>query len=164
MQFQFEGQTYRLGFRHEVSRRWEDHCGDDHQTTLQRVTYMVQTKKGPKPKAGPAMLICLGCTERLGMVVRLSHLSKAEKERRTWCSIRKWEAEGHPDGRWAVVYERVGRVNRKAGDRYEKEAGRIAALRNALASARPASIQFNRAAWKAYNERGKASSKEAKSQ
>jgi hypothetical protein len=156
MQFEFEGQTYRIGFMHEVSRRWEDHWKHE-----------IDFTRAERPDGGftgPAALVCLTCTRRLAQAhpdvdpytnpFRLSHLSKADKERRTRCRIYRRDAED-----WKIAYEGVGRVNRKAGDRYEREAGRLAALRNALGDS--AVKPLKTAAWKAYNERAAQAGKRA---
>lgn len=138
MQFEFENHIYRIAFRHEVSRKWEDH-----------LTHLVRLSRDSQPSGalrGAAYLICDNCSRRLGREIRLSHLPKAERDRRTFCQVLKavQRMEGSVESdiefrgqTWRVCWEGVGRVNRGRGDQYRRDEGRLAALRNALDNAWP---------------------------
>lgn len=139
MTFEFEGATYRIGFRHDRSREWDAHR--THAVSLQRET-------GQREFVGPVFLRCDTCG------VRLSHLSKDKRARTTQCVILRLDPEG-----WSPIGSAAGRLNVKAGDQFKREAGRIAALAAVLevTSDLPtyfsASREFRTLAWRAYNGR-----------
>lgn len=123
MTFEFAGRKFRIGFRHDKSRRWEDHVG--HNIIFGRIQ-----KKTPASKpgvTGPAFVWCLNCQ------LQLSHLDRERRRRKTHCTI--WIDEAILDGQqtWRVLSMGQSRLNVAAGDTFDREKGRVAALTNALA-------------------------------
>ena len=134
MKFEFAGRTYRIRFKHDRPRELSAH-----------VTHEVGiTTKG--------VLVCHTCTVQYDAAdgspaefFRLTHVSKCQRERQVACVIESLVAE-----QWIVTTAGIGRVNKKAGDRFTRCGGRTAAIRNAIASMVP---EFKNAVWAAYNAR-----------
>lgn len=113
MKFQFEGQTYVIGFAHDKSRDWAAHEG--HAVQLTRII---------RPVELPGVsLFCVNCA------LLLSHVPKSLRGRLTECSIFRVSSIEGGVSKLEVAHG-IGRCNPK--DRWTREAGRIAALRNAL--------------------------------
>ena len=132
MTFEFQGAKYRIGFRHAKPLDWGAHR--NHNVVLEQL--------GPGT-SGPTVLMCETCGG-----LQLSHLSKSMRIRSTVCVILRED----PDG-WKTIGSAAGKLNVKAGDRFEKEAGRIAALAAALESLPEffsKNREFRNAAWAAY--------------
>lgn len=146
MTFEFNNVTYRIGFRHDKSRRWSDHA--KHVVALTREIV-----------SGPIVLWCSDCH------LKLSPLSRTEQIRNVHCSI--WFQDGYasadkvsptsfPGSRpnWALLGRGHGLLNVKAGDHYNREKGRIAALEAALkATGHPYGAGFRTAAWERFFQR-----------
>jgi len=140
MIFEYRGVRYRIGFRHEPSRRWEDHY--DHGVRLAR-----RNENGWI--SGPAELWCMQCQ------IKLSHLSRAQRARNVQCTI--WIQDGERPEPWSgdklvpvwrLLAQGQGRLH--PGDCYERERGRVAALRAALAHVPGLPeewFEFRRALW-----------------
>jgi hypothetical protein len=131
MRFTFEGTECRIAFRHDRPRGWANHF--QHKISFRRPerSYQDQTKT----KGGPVELWCVACNLKLGP------LAKNERVRNCHCRIMVGQA---------VVASGSARLNVKAGDHYNRELGREAALRAALASC---DKLFRRAAFDAYFRR-----------
>jgi hypothetical protein len=135
MTFSFQGLRFRIGFHHDKSRDWAAHRF--HAVTLIR------------DGDGPVFLHCLKC----GM--QLSHLSKAARLRSTKCVILREDSDG-----WRPIASACGRLNVKAGDKFSREPGRVAALEAALNSLPEyygKNREFRSAVWSAYWSRCKKS-------
>lgn len=144
MTFHHNSRTYRIIFSHDKSRRWEDHMG--HSIILARAQ-----KKNVDYQAvtGPAFVYCLTCN------LKLSHLNQQEQARNTRCTIyidqgcqMGDEMEGVKD--WRVWAEGKSRLNVKAGDRFDRKTGRVAALSKALQNTPELTNEFWKAIWKWY--------------
>jgi hypothetical protein len=133
MQFTVDGKRYRIGFHHDPPglRKWATHV-------KHRVELRQRFETGPD---APTELWCADCA------LKLAPLTLREQARNTHCKIVRLEASGV-----TVLATSSGKLNVKAGDRFDREAGRRAAL-NAALSTLPR--DFREAAWKAYIERPK---------
>lgn len=135
MTFEFQGAKYRIGFRHDKSRDWDAHR--EHKVSIERDRSLMESTP-----LGPAFLYCNDCQ------IRLSHVPKDERLRSTRCVVLRRDAD-----EWRPIGEAAGRLNVKAGDRFEKEAGRVAALAAALESLPEffsKNREFRNAAWQSY--------------
>jgi hypothetical protein len=152
--FIFEGQRYRIIFRHDISRRLGDHLGHE-----------VYLTRGPVNHRGPfgaTYLVCETCTSkyRLDQPLKLTNLSRREKKRMTFCSI-----AAERDGEWMTGdFNGSATVNEDAGDIFSREEGRRHALIDALTPwvlnqhggrrrFRRGSAEFRAVVWEAYNSR-----------
>lgn len=139
MKFQFEGQTYVIGFAHDPSRDWAAH--EKHTVALMRHEHLVSLAAKVNTSPPPIALFCVDCG------LRLSRVPKAERPRVTTCRIyqvsQKEESADHsnesaaagiagerPAAAKTLVASGVGRCNER--DLWTREGGRLAALRNAL--------------------------------
>ena len=114
MKFRFKGRLFRIVFQHDLSRAWSDHMG--HSVRIGRFA----------AKTGKIVLWCSDCKTIIGNV------PKRLRQRETHCSIEECVAGVLPvDSEWRILAAGSSRTNRKAGDRFERRAGREAALQNA---------------------------------
>ena len=111
MTFTFDGDQYRIAFQHDKPRDLLYHV--DHHVELCEITDEDGNSRGG--------LWCVKCE------LKLAPLNKAESVRNTSCMILVQH-----EGEWVVLQEGRSKLNVKAGDRYNREDGRVAALRNAL--------------------------------
>lgn len=144
MTFEVDGQKYRIGFSHDKPKDWESHA--KHELRLCQ-------RRPPKSVGGlgsPLELWCDRCQTFLaGMspaiarklatdippnrIVRsivepsTAALARRELARNAHCIIYRREGD-----KWVSLYSGSSRLNTDAGDTYEREKGRIAALRDAL--------------------------------
>lgn len=143
MTFEFAGRKFRIGFRHDKSRRWEDHVGHNIIFGRTQKTGFAETTKAGPGVTGPAFVWCLNCS------LRLSHLNREQRRRNTACTI--WIDDQVLDGQqtWRVLSMGESRLNVAAGDTFDREKGRVAALTNALARcAQPEDThEFRQALW-----------------
>ncbi len=119
MQFEFEGNRYRIVFSYDRDRSWAAHR-----------SHSVAFVYGPRK---PLALYCVGCN------LELSHLPKSHIKRKARCTLFL-----HNAGAWESIASGEGRVNLKAGDQFARKEGREAALTHALdafTKARIAAIQ-----------------------
>jgi hypothetical protein len=157
MTFTFEGRDYRIAFKHDRPRDWASHVG--HKLSLMH----------------HGALYCVSCE------LQLSHLSKAERARRSHCTIYQVvdvSAEINDTEASIVIASASSRPHAKTakcpGDCFSREGGRRAALANALEclptiaslfnednsladadTVRAKRKAFRAAAWAAYNARGR---------
>jgi hypothetical protein len=161
MTFVFEGVRYRIVFRHDLSRRLEDHTA--HYVYLRPIL-------GERYR-GPAYLMCQTCTQKhkLAVPLKLTGLTKAEKRRNTACVILE---EIGPANWRPTEFSGVSQLNIDEGDQFSRELGRYHALLDALSPRMKASggalcdpkhagsrrfyratKEFRDAAWAAYYSR-----------
>lgn len=144
--FEYEGDHYRIAFQHAKSRAWSDHTA--HPVKLVRGTTAT-------------FLWCSSCR------VQLSHVPKGERARKSRCTIFSDTAPIEAEKRiWTPRFSGIGRPNEKAGDRFDRVEGCVAALRNALhpeLRGEGASLPraFRDAAWRAFHARHPAKKNEA---
>jgi hypothetical protein len=143
MQFEFDGETYRIAFRHPVPSGLAYHAG--HAVALIRDT----NQKTRRPQ-GPTRLICEECEVRFGRPVRIS-LRRKDEVRSIVCVIYVCRSRENSKPEWEAVGGGESRLNRKAKDRYTREGGRQAALNAALL--RDFNAEFRTAARAAYANR-----------
>jgi hypothetical protein len=144
MTFTFEGEHYRIGFQHDRPRDWPAHVG--HALTL------------VAPEGKSAVLFCERCRTFLSDIgphmtqkvkprrggalpagVTIGRVMKRYLDRELTRSVRCTIYQRHPmlreatsEDDWLAVYSGLAHLNTDAGDRYEREKGRLMALRNAL--------------------------------
>lgn len=134
MNFYFQSQQYRLAFFHDKPKDPQSH--KDHV-----IKFVTEPPEGRKP---PKLTVrCILCD------VRLWPLKKRERERQTHCKIYRIEPKLVLPDEKVVVAEGSGLL--KAGDQFNREQGRLAALGKALEDM--TSKEFREAAWKAYLQR-----------
>lgn len=175
MNFTFNGNLYRIVFRHDPNRLLSAHIG--HMTSIMK-----------HPDYG-VVTMCLQCKMVIGACRHT--LPKALRVRKTWCVIqvdalaRKIKDGEEISGielargeRWKDVTHGCGRPNVKEGDRFNLKAGRVHSLQDALTAGAltqrseilaaiwptmtlhgmtPAAAEFaafRRAAWTAFELRG----------
>lgn len=109
MQFEFEGNRYRIVFRYDKDRNWAAH--QEHGVGL----------RCAGPWKGQPALWCLDCN------LQLSHLPKSDRKRLARCTLFV-----HSGGAWEFTASGIGRVNLKAGDQFSRKEGREAALADML--------------------------------
>ncbi len=109
MQFEFEGNRYRIVFGYDKDRSWVAHR--DHDIAFFSTTSMHRDKLVRK---GPPILHCTKCN---------LHLESPAKKRLARCTLFV-----HASGAWESVTSGTGRVNLKAGDEFSRKEGREAAL------------------------------------
>jgi hypothetical protein len=128
MQFEFDGQKYRIGFHHDPPVEWAAHV--NHEVEL---AHKGVDSGNPDLPAGPVVLVCVACTlaGRGGrnaagenMDVLISHRRTA---RRTSCRILRSEG-----GDWEIIGAGMSVPNLEAGDRFCRETGRQLALKRAV--------------------------------
>jgi hypothetical protein len=130
MTFEFKGDQFRIAFRHDKPREWAWHAARNgsmgHNVSLVR-----------EIETGRVVLWCNGCQ------MKLAPLSKRERARNVECRIYHWTLDS-----WMSITVGRSRLNFKAGDHYEREQGRRAALHDALVSL--TTKEFREVCWKAY--------------
>lgn len=129
MRFEFEGNTYRILFKHDKSIELGQHLG-----------HTLHVKHHPRLGV---VAECYECDIVIGRVP----LTKALCIRRTHCTI---QALINTTQKWADSVSGDGTPNLDAGDTFNRTKGRTASLKNALYGTSPA---FKEMAWKAFNER-----------
>ena len=132
MRFTYNGNEFRICFRHDKSILLADHIG-----------HSVQIMRGSRITDGGSevdfrvVLYCVSCRCLVGTVPKII------RKRTTRCSVQflQYPAETvngeHIREVWKRLVHGTGTPNTKAGDRFNKEDGRKFSLSNALAS-RPA--------------------------
>ena len=134
MRFTFQGNTYRIVFRHEKSRLMSDHVG-----------HAVEIRK-PAPHFKHVALFCVTCKLQIGGYTKqdpsnwahVYALPKRLRQRKTWCCIQVEEPNPSalfPDAAkptWLDILSGCGRPNYEQGDVFERKAGREAAFVNTL--------------------------------
>jgi hypothetical protein len=152
MTFELDGVRYRIGFQHDAPRDWASHYDCQILDAEGRKTgelAVVLDKDGLYCRhhrvrlagVSPAIARKLTSPYRSRIVIALieapsSALVRRELARNVRCIIYRWE--GEEDGKWLPLYPGVSKLNTDAGDRYDRESGRIAALRDALPKKMPA--------------------------
>src|ERR1035438_948269 len=121
MQFEFEGELYRIAFHHPVPTDLYYHAGHEVQ--------LVRDATNSKPGHGPMRIFCAECEARTGRTVQLF---PAPKGRSVECGIYVCQSRENSKPEWELVLRGSSKLNRKAKDRYTREGGRVAALNNAL--------------------------------
>ena len=116
MQFEFEGKTFRIAFRHPVPTDLSYH--KDHEVSLDRLN-------------GRVRLFCDECEVRFGRRVQLA-LRRKDEVRNVDCVIYIGASAENAKPLWQVITSGASQLNRKAKDQYTREGGRRAALNNAL--------------------------------
>lgn len=153
MKFTLDGQEYRIGFQHDKPRDWYSHfrCGsavsfvfDDGQVTLFCGRCRVSLAD-VGPTMARKLTACVGeiktDAEAVRAVLAAANAREIARElaRNVNCAI-----YAKREGAWVAIYTGSSRLNTDEGDRYDREAGRLAALRNALPKrALPAGVQFD---------------------
>ena len=140
MQFEFEGELYRIAFHHPVPTDLYYHAG--HEVQLMR------DSTDGKPH-WPTRLFCVECEARTRYEVQLF---PAPKGRSVECAIYVRRPRENSKPEWEAVVKGVSRLNRKAKDQYTREGGRAASLNDALSKAW-ATTPFRAVAEAAYNRR-----------
>lgn len=134
MRFAFNGADYRIVWKHDRSRRWSDHLGHNIAFSGEYELTDIETRnryalvEGPTVRRGRIMLLCSDCKLIIGNV------PKALRKRKTKCLIQKLVdmPDGSYGGTWQTVLVGTGTPNEKAGDRFNREAGRACSLLSAL--------------------------------
>lgn len=147
MIFRFGEREYQIRFEREPSRNLVDHWG--HEIEIRRRASQ-GVKEGfmsgdPQPHdefeeippwtaAGPALLFCVNCEVETGNSLQLTGLPKKQMQiRRTVCRIMRGSHKpGEKPQAWEEYAVGESKPNRKAGDEFTKEGGRVAALDNAF--------------------------------
>jgi hypothetical protein len=119
MRFEFLGYQFRIVFRHGKSVLLSDHFRHD--------VFIIRKGRDGQAFFGYGIW-CRQCKMEIG------HVSKALRERKTYCVIQYAEIGNPVNGKdlWVTVFMGVGDPNEKEGDRFTKEIGRRASLSNAL--------------------------------
>jgi hypothetical protein len=157
MQFTFQGSLYRIEFQHQRPREWTAHEGHALRMLPKGQLYCDRCHiylAGISPRVARI----LKQADRRRPVRFVADVQKrvlAEREyaRNVNCSIQRREGDA-----WEVLYTGNSRLNVEAGDHYDREEGRLSALRNALPVADPTIPQrglFRAAAMRCYRERPK---------
>lgn len=142
MQFQFNGEYYRIIFRHDPPLDLASHPADPPQG---REEHVVEVRTGgttgPEHKVtniGRPVLVCATCTAKRGGIVDVilyASNKKALKYRGTTCIIAQVKEPAGPNRERAeLVSFGVGRgkVNLKAKDRFTRAGGCAASLEDSL--------------------------------
>lgn len=116
MRFEFQGNEYRIVFRHDPSRELSAHVG--HNVFL-----------GPAIQDGHVILCCNDCREpgSSEYALTLYPVGKNQSRRQTHVSIEFLLGKC-----WIPLIKSSSRVNAKAGDKFNRNDGREAALANAV--------------------------------
>jgi hypothetical protein len=134
MTFSIDGQRYRIGFQHDKPKDWGSHighCNAEGESSIYLSKDGLYCGKCRVWLSGisPAIARRLPGEPRMfkGQVVYKSKLVARELARNVGCIIYRREGD-----QWVSVHSGRSRLNTDAGDQYERESGRIAALRDAL--------------------------------
>src|ERR1035438_915506 len=127
MQFEFEGELYRIAFHHPVPTDLYYHAG--HEVELVRGRHAQRGGVIQKTGHRPMRLMCAECEARTGREVQLF---PAPKGRSVECGVYVCQSRENSKPEWELVLRGSSKLNRKAKDRYTREGGRVAALNNAL--------------------------------
>jgi hypothetical protein len=142
MQFEFEGELYRIAFHHPVPTDLYYHAGHEAQ--------LVRDSTNQKPGHGPMRIFCAECEARTHHEVQLF---PAPKNRGVECGIYMAHFGENSKPEWKLITRGVARLNRKAKDQYTREGGRVASLNDALSHGHWEAAGFCVAALAAYNNR-----------
>ncbi len=134
MRFKFNGNEYRIVFRHDPSEKLGAHVG--HHLSVRR-------------SFGQLRVVCDYCEGAL-----IFPLSKKKDIRNTDCYVQiNIGIAEHPY--WVKVYEGRSKLNVKEGDIFSKKGGREASLADAIGKfSEVEDGSFADAAWAAYCNRG----------
>ena len=141
MQFQFEGELYRIAFHHPVPTDLYYHAGHEVQ--------LVRDATNRKPGHGPMRIFCAECEALTRHEVQLF---PAPKHRGIECGIYRAHFGENSKPEWILIISGVAKLNRKAKDQYTREGGRVASLNDAL-SRGGVSTAFRATAVVAYDRR-----------
>ncbi len=173
MNFEFNGNTYRIVFKHDPNRLLSAHIG-----------HACEVRKDKEKNR--TITVCLKCRIVIGTDAPYGTLPKALRVRKTWCVIQVRRPDSDFQSGTAIaklnrfrdVVYGMGKPNVYEGDRFNLKAGRVHSLQSALkaeslqpehvwstiwpgmqahgvTAGAPEFAAFRKAAWTAFEMRGK---------